>query len=80
MPNDEQENHRLDLTHALMVKTIGGQLYRAPIDFDKALRILDVGTGTGICKWPFTQFNHEWLANRKLGAIAVADLYPNAEV
>ena len=48
MPNDEQEIQRLDLTHVLVTKTIGNVLYKAPIDETQPLRILDVGTGTGI--------------------------------
>jgi methylase of polypeptide subunit release factors len=51
MPNDEQEIQRLDLTHVLVTKTIGDVLYKAPIDETQPLRILDVGTGTGICMW-----------------------------
>ncbi|KAK1706962.1 methyltransferase domain-containing protein [Colletotrichum acutatum] len=39
---------RLDICHALLVKTIGNKLFLAPIDKAKTLRILDVGTGTGI--------------------------------
>ena len=48
MPNDEQEIARLDLTHLLIIKTIG-DLFLAPIDTDKIQRVLDMGTGTGIC-------------------------------
>ncbi|KAK1584957.1 methyltransferase domain-containing protein [Colletotrichum navitas] len=39
---------RLDMCHAVMVKTIGNKLFLAPIDEAKTQRILDVGTGTGI--------------------------------
>jgi hypothetical protein len=48
MPNDEQELDRLDLTHVLQTKIIGDRLQLAPLDFEKPLRVLDVGTGTGI--------------------------------
>ncbi|KAK1765975.1 S-adenosyl-L-methionine-dependent methyltransferase [Phialemonium atrogriseum] len=48
LPNDELELDRLDLTHALMTKGIGGKLYLAPIEAEKLHRILDIGTGTGI--------------------------------
>ncbi|TIC96086.1 Secondary metabolism regulator LAE1 [Colletotrichum higginsianum] len=47
-PNDAEEMDRLDFCHALLVKTIGGRLFLAPIDETKTHRILDVGTGTGI--------------------------------
>ncbi|KAF6828302.1 umta methyltransferase family protein [Colletotrichum plurivorum] len=39
---------RLDLTHALMVREIGNQLFLAPMEKEKVHKILDVGTGTGI--------------------------------
>jgi len=43
------EFERLFLLHEIMTRTIGG-LYLAPIDKDSSHRILDIGTGTGICK------------------------------
>ncbi|CCF40375.1 TAM domain methyltransferase [Colletotrichum higginsianum] len=43
------ELDRLDLAHAMMVKAIGNRLYRAPVRMEQAHRILDIGTGTGIC-------------------------------
>ncbi|KAK5657495.1 hypothetical protein OQA88_3067 [Cercophora sp. LCS_1] len=48
LPNDELELDRLDLAHAVMVKTIDDRLFLAPIDPNKMDRILDIGTGTGI--------------------------------
>lgn len=48
MPNDDQELDRLDLTHVLQTKIIGDRLQLAPVDFEKSLRVLDIGTGTGI--------------------------------
>jgi len=39
---------RLLLIHDIITRVLGG-LYRAPIDKDKTKRILDLGTGTGIC-------------------------------
>lgn len=41
---------RLDLTHAMMLKLLDNRLYQAPLDKDKIHKILDIGTGTGICK------------------------------
>jgi ubiquinone/menaquinone biosynthesis C-methylase UbiE len=49
LPNDELEQDRLDLSHLLMTKAIGDKLFLAPIDMDKTQRVLDIGTGTGIC-------------------------------
>lgn len=50
----QQEIQRLDLTHVLVSKAIGDVIYKAPIDETKPLRILDVGTGTGICTTPLS--------------------------
>ncbi|KAJ0166199.1 hypothetical protein CTA2_8262 [Colletotrichum tanaceti] len=41
-PNDEPEMERLDLVHSLMVKTIGGNLFLAPLEESKIHRILDI--------------------------------------
>jgi len=46
----QQESDRLDLTHVLMVNGIGGRLFHAPINLGKPQRVLDIGTGTGICE------------------------------
>lgn len=35
--------------HLVMIKTVGEDLFLAPIDEDKVQRVLDIGTGTGIC-------------------------------
>lgn len=43
---------RLDMTHAMMVKAIKNRLFLAPLEKEKIQQILDVGTGTGICKGP----------------------------
>jgi hypothetical protein len=48
----QQEIQRLDLTHLLVTKVIGGVIYLAPIDGNKPIRILDAGTVTGICTTP----------------------------
>lgn len=50
MPNDEFEAERLDMAHAMMVRAIGNRLFLAPIEKNKVHEILDIGTGTGICK------------------------------
>lgn len=42
---------RLLLLHDIMTRLIGG-LYVAPVDKAKTRRILDIGTGTGVCEQP----------------------------
>ncbi|ODH51522.1 hypothetical protein GX48_02390 [Paracoccidioides brasiliensis] len=47
IPNDEQENDRLDMHHALIRATLKEKLYLAPIR-DAPGRVIDICTGTGI--------------------------------
>ncbi|KAJ0357655.1 hypothetical protein COL154_009861 [Colletotrichum chrysophilum] len=49
---EELEMERLEVTHAMAVKAIGNRLYLAPLEKDKVQRILDIGTGIGICEVP----------------------------
>ncbi|KAL4808156.1 S-adenosyl-L-methionine-dependent methyltransferase [Aspergillus unguis] len=46
-PNDEEEQARLDLLHNMFRLVLNGRLFLAPIK-DGPLRVLDIGTGTGI--------------------------------
>lgn len=46
LPNDEQEQERLDLIHHLYLIWLRGELFRAPIQDPRC--ILDIGTGTGL--------------------------------
>ncbi|KAF8474147.1 S-adenosyl-L-methionine-dependent methyltransferase [Kalaharituber pfeilii] len=46
LPNDEEEQDRLDLYHHVWSMMLGGELYIAPIE--RPQRALDIGTGTGI--------------------------------
>ncbi|KAF2138077.1 uncharacterized protein K452DRAFT_234911 [Aplosporella prunicola CBS 121167] len=46
-PNDDQEQEREDMKHALVVTVMGNMLHYAPIG-DNPQNILDIGTGTGI--------------------------------
>ncbi|RPA74047.1 S-adenosyl-L-methionine-dependent methyltransferase [Ascobolus immersus RN42] len=65
LPNDEQEQERLDLVHHAWTLGLKGELHVAPLpkaESDEKFTILDLGTGTGI-----------W-------AIDMGDLYPNSEV
>ncbi|KAL4787886.1 S-adenosyl-L-methionine-dependent methyltransferase [Aspergillus varians] len=47
IPNDQEEQDRLAITHHLFKLLIGGDLYRAPLPQQPPKRILDIGTGTG---------------------------------
>jgi len=44
------EKDRLDLYHHMMLSVFDGRHYLAPIEEDKLHRMLDIGTGTGICQ------------------------------
>jgi SAM-dependent methyltransferase len=47
LPNDEDEQDRLDLLHHIFLLLLGGKLYEAPLP-SSPKRVLDLGTGTGI--------------------------------
>ncbi|KAK4209159.1 S-adenosyl-L-methionine-dependent methyltransferase [Rhypophila decipiens] len=47
LPNDQQEQDRLDLQHAMFVITTHGKLHLAPIG-NNPKNILDIATGTGV--------------------------------
>ncbi|KAL4790937.1 S-adenosyl-L-methionine-dependent methyltransferase [Aspergillus venezuelensis] len=46
-PNDEREQDRLDTLHHMFSLVLGGRLFLAPIE-DGPIRVLDIGTGTGL--------------------------------
>jgi hypothetical protein len=46
IPNDDEEQEREDMKHALVLNLCGGKLHLAP--FESPNKILDIGTGTGI--------------------------------
>lgn len=46
MPNDENEQDRLDIMHEFTLSTMDRKLFLAPIS--SSPRVLDLGTGTGI--------------------------------
>lgn len=60
-----------------MTKGIGDKLFLAPIDTDKMHRVLDIGTGTGICT--ASASNCGYLLTHVAGSMAMGDAYPNAE-
>ncbi|PGH21339.1 hypothetical protein AJ80_03390 [Polytolypa hystricis UAMH7299] len=45
-PNDEPEQEREDMKHAMIINLCGGKLHYAPLE--KPQNIIDLGTGTGI--------------------------------
>ncbi|TDZ15644.1 Secondary metabolism regulator LAE1 [Colletotrichum orbiculare MAFF 240422] len=47
IPNDETEQNREDMLHAMMLEVTDGRLHFAPIA-DSPQKIIDLGTGTGI--------------------------------
>lgn len=46
IPNDEAEQSREDMLHAMMLEATDGRLFYAPLA-DNPQRIIDLGTGTG---------------------------------
>lgn len=46
------------MTHELMVLGIGDRLYLAPIEGEKLKKVMDVGTGTGICESDLAVIRH----------------------
>ncbi|KAG7428792.1 Secondary metabolism regulator LAE1 [Fusarium oxysporum f. sp. raphani] len=47
-PIDEEETNRLDLFHKFFLVARNNSLFSALLDVKKPLRVLDLGTGTGI--------------------------------
>ncbi|KAE8148337.1 S-adenosyl-L-methionine-dependent methyltransferase [Aspergillus avenaceus] len=56
VPNDEEEQDRMDLAHHIYRLILGGKLHLAPIGED-VQRVLDLGTGTGIWAIDFADEN-----------------------
>ncbi|KAE9366052.1 S-adenosyl-L-methionine-dependent methyltransferase [Stipitochalara longipes BDJ] len=57
-PNDESEQDREDMKHAMIVNLCGGKLHFAPIG-QHPQNIIDLGTGTGI--WYLSPIQPEWV-------------------
>jgi len=48
LPEDELEQDRLDMQHAMFSRSLGGRLVLAPVTSKDVRQVLDLGTGTGI--------------------------------
>lgn len=48
MPNDMLEQERLDIYHYLNLLMLDGKLHVSPVEKRVKMKVLDVGTGTGI--------------------------------
>ena len=55
MPNDENEQERLDMYHHIFLLLQHGRLYTAPLEKIEIKRVLDAGTGTGIWAIDFAE-------------------------
>ncbi|KAN0072081.1 S-adenosyl-L-methionine-dependent methyltransferase [Elaphomyces granulatus] len=55
MPNDEEEQDRMDLLHHVFLLILGGELFVSPIERNGLQRVLDLGTGTGIWAIDFAE-------------------------
>jgi hypothetical protein len=66
IPNDDQEQNREDMKHAMLMELTDGKLFYAPIG-NNPQKILDIGTGTGefYCANPWAKTNKT--GNRNLG-------------
>jgi SAM-dependent methyltransferase len=54
LPNDVEEQNRLDLQHQVMLKVLDERLHLSPIS-EATKHVLDIGTGTGIWAIEFAQ-------------------------
>ena len=76
MPNDADEQNRLDLQHHVQKLLLDGELYRAPLHNPR--NILDMGTGTGIWAIQFAEQHPEsHVIGSDLSLIQPKDMAPN---
>ncbi|KAH6977650.1 S-adenosyl-L-methionine-dependent methyltransferase [Ilyonectria destructans] len=67
VPNDDEEQDRMDLVHHIYSLVLAGKLYLAPIG-DNLQRVLDLGTGT------VDDFESEWLYRKPFDFIHAREL------
>ncbi|EGU87371.1 hypothetical protein FOXB_02130 [Fusarium oxysporum f. sp. conglutinans Fo5176] len=72
LPNDEEENERLDLQHELYVRTLDGDLAVCP-KVKGAKRVLDMGTGTGSWAIDYADANPQAQVDKSLAEYTVAN-------
>lgn len=78
LPNDEEEQDRLDLLHHLFRLMLDGSLYASPIG-PNPQRVLDIGTGTGIWAIDFAdEFPSAHVIGTDISPIQPAWVPPNA--
>ena len=79
LPNDEDEQDRLDLLHHLFLLMLDGKLYDVPMRHSP-MRVLDVGTGTGIWAIDFADEHPEsHVVGTDLSPIQPTWVPPNAK-
>ena len=71
LPDDDMEQSREDMKHAMMMELNDGKLFYAPVG-DYPQQILDIGTGTGKLRIYFDGLSPEWPLPRIIG-----DFIPN---
>ncbi|CEJ82262.1 hypothetical protein VHEMI02338 [[Torrubiella] hemipterigena] len=77
LPNDGEEQSRLDLQHILCRRMIGNRLYVAPIQNPKS--VMDIATGTGIWALEFANEHPDAkVVGTDLSAIQPPNAAPNA--
>ncbi|TVY83055.1 Secondary metabolism regulator laeA [Lachnellula suecica] len=78
LPNDEEEQARLDLQHHIYLLCSGGVLHRAPLQNPQS--VLDIGTGTGIWAIEFAdEFPGAWVIGTDLSPIQPGFVPPNVK-
>ncbi|KPM38056.1 hypothetical protein AK830_g8526 [Neonectria ditissima] len=84
VPNDDEEQHRMDLVHHIYSLLLDGKLHLAPIG-ESPHRVLDLGTGTGIwaidfaevpnnCVFEVDDFEDQWLYKKPFDFIHAREL------
>ncbi|KAK1546343.1 methyltransferase domain-containing protein [Colletotrichum paranaense] len=78
MPNDEPEQEREDMKHAMCVNVMDGKLHCAPLENPQ--KIIDIGTGTGIWAIDNDILECPNELEQVLTPSQVGDEYPEADI